>query len=168
MMLITGPHRILLSMLKKLGLCQEKRLKSKSVNLLDFGARIKVIVSQQEGKSRIELRVSFQEEYEIHDETIDYLRTLYGPSVRSSRCEDEKKVVVSINANEAVSQFSSPDSCAWSLSQIRVQAAGAPILKALSKIDDRLQNRQSNEDVYYKLGRHGKCGTYHCISTNEK
>ena len=168
MMLVTGPHRILFSMLKKLGLGKEKRLKSKCVNLLDFGARIKVIVSQMEGKSQIELQVTFQEDYEIHNETIDYLRTLYGPSVDYNRFDDEHKVVISIIANEALTRFSSPDSCAWSLSQIRVQAAGAPILRALSRMDDECEKENSSEDVYCKLGRHGKSGTYHCISTNEK
>ena len=168
MMLVTGPHRILLSMLKKLGLGEEKRLKSKSVSLVDFGARIKVIVSQVEGKSRIELQVTFQEDYEIHNETIDYLRMLYGPSVGYSRSDDKHKVTISVIANDAVAYFDSPHSCALSLSQIRVQAAGAPILKALSRMDDQCGNRRSNEDIIYKLGSHGKCGTYHCISADEK
>jgi len=175
-MLITGPHRILFSLLQKLGLSQDKRLKPKSVNLLDFGARIKVIVSNRaanEGRPRIELEVTFREEYEIHEnETIEYLTGVYGPCVRSDRFGDGN-VVLSIVASEAAACFGSPDGCAWSLSQIRVQAAGAPILKALSKIDDlrlKQHDRRSNEDdaAYYKLGRHGKCGTYHCIGTSEK
>jgi len=168
MMLVTGTHKILFSMLKKLRLGEEKRLKAKTVNLVDFGARIKIIVSMTKGKSQIELRVTFQEDYEIHDEAIDYLRILYGPSVRFTRFDDKHKVTISITPKEAVAHFDSPHSCAMSLSQIRVQAAGAPILKALGRMDGWCPNQDSNEDTIYKLGSHGKCGTYHCISTDEK
>lgn len=168
MMLITGPHRILLSMLQKLGLGEAKRLKSKSVTLFDFGARIKVVVSQPGRKSQIMIQITFNEDYEIHNESIDHLRMLYGPSVMSSWLDEDRKITISVVANEAVAQFDSPDLCALSLSQIRVQAAGAPILKALNRLDNRRENQIKGQDIYYRLGRHGKCGTYHCISTDEK
>mmetsp|Transcript_16370 Transcript_16370/g.37552 ORF Transcript_16370/g.37552 Transcript_16370/m.37552 type:complete len:169 (+) Transcript_16370:35-541(+) len=168
MMLVMGPHKILLSTLKKLRLGEEKRLKAKTVNLVDFGARIKVIVSMTNEKSRIELQVTFHEDYEIHDESIRYLRMLYGSSVGYNRFDGEYRMDISINANEALSHFDSPHSCAISLSQIRVQAAGAPILKGLSRIDDRCPSQTPDETSIYKLGRHGKCGTYYCINTDQK
>jgi hypothetical protein len=155
-------------MLKKLRLGEEKRLKSKTVNLFDFGARIKIIVSPGNGKTQIKLQVTFQEDYEIHNEAIDHLRMLYGPSVDFTRFDDQRKVVFSITPNEAVARFDSPHRCAMSLSQIRVQAAGAPILKALTRMNGRCPNQDSDESIIYKLGSHGNCGTYHCISTAEK
>ena len=168
MMLITGRHTILFSMLKKLRLGEEKRLKAKTVNLLDFGAKIKIIVSLTKGKTQIELQVIFQDDYEIHNEALDYLRTLYGPSVGFTRFDDQHKVAISITPNDVVANFNSPHSCARSLSQIRVQAAGAPILNALSRMDARCPSQDSDQDTIYKLGSHGKCGTYHCISNDEK
>lgn len=168
MMLITGRNRILFSVLKKLRLGEEKRLKPKTVNLLDFGARIKIIVSSAKEKSQIELQVIFQEDYEIHKEALDDLRMLYGSSVGLTRFDDQRKVVISIMPNEAVAHFSSPHSCVISLSQIRVQAAGAPILRALSRMNAKSRNEDPHEDAIYKLGSHGKCGTYHCISNDEK
>jgi hypothetical protein len=168
MMLITGQHRILFSMLKKLRLGEEMRLKNKTVNLFDFGARIKIIVSLAKGKTQIELQVTFQEDYEIHNEAIEYLRMLYGPSVGFTRFDDQHKVVISITPNEAVARFDSPHRCAMSLSQIRVQAAGAPILKALNRMNGRCPNQDFDENTIHKLGSHGNCGTYHCISTDEK
>lgn len=167
-MLISGQHRILFSMLEKLSLGEEKRFKTKTVNLVDFGAKIKLIVSLAEGKTHIELKVTFQEDYVIHNEAIAYLRMLYGPSVRFTRFDDQHKVTISITPNEAVSHFESPHICAMSLSKIRIQTAGAPILKAFSRMGGRCQSQDSGEETVYKLGSHGKCGTYHCISTDEK
>jgi len=149
-------------------LSEKKRLKSKSASLVDFGARIKIKVSQVEGISQIELEATFLEDYEIHNETIDYLRELYGMSVGFTRFDDQHKVRISVKVNDAIAHFDSPQTCAMSLSQIRVQATGAPILKALSRMDDQREDKYSNEDIIYKLGTHGKCGTFHCISTNEK
>ncbi len=168
MMLITGQHRILFSMLKKLRLGEEKHLKAKTVNLFDFGARIKIIVSLTKGKTHIQLQAIFEEDYEIHNEALDYLRTLYGPTVGFTRLDDQHRVAISVTPNEAIANFNSPHSCARSLSQIRVQAAGAPILNALSRMDVRIPSQGSHQDKIYKLGSHGKCGTYHCISSNQK
>lgn len=168
MMLIMGRHKILFSVLKKMSLGEEKRLKTKTVNLVDFGARIKIIVSHIHGKTQIEIQVTFEEDYEIHDEAVNHLRMLYGPSFRITRFDDQHKVLIAITPNEAVAYFDSPHSCAASLSEIRVQAAGAPILKALSRMDFLVPNESLDDDTIYKLGSHGKCGTYHCISTNEK
>lgn len=178
MALVTGPHRVLFSMLSKIlnekygggQHSEEKRLKPKSASLVDFGARIKIIVSEVQGKSQIELKVTFQGDYEIHhNETIDCLRALYGMSVGLTRFDDQRKVTISVKVDDAIAHFDSPQSCARSLSQIRVQAAGSPILKALSRMDDQQRgNTSANEDNIYKLGTHGKCGTFHCISTNEK
>jgi len=142
-MLVTGPHRILFSMLNKIlnekyggsqHLSEKKRLKSKSASLVDFGARIKIKVSQFEGISQIELEATFLEDYEIHNETIDYLRELYGMSVGFTRFDDQHKVTISVIVNDAIAHFDSPQTCAMSLSQIRVQAAGAPILKDIDNL----------------------------------
>jgi hypothetical protein len=168
MMLIDGRNRILFSILKKLRLGEERRLKAKTVNLLDFGARIKIDVSLASGKTLIELQVIFLEEYEIHDEAIDFLRILYGTSVGFTRCNDQHSVTISVFPNEAVAHFDSPHSCAISLSQIRVQAAGAPIFNALNRMNSKHPNRNSDGNAIYKVASHGKCGSCHCISNNEK
>lgn len=168
MMLVTGENRILFGMLKKLRLGEDRHLKAKTVDLLDFGARIKLVVSLVEGKTHVEVQVTFREDYEIHNEALDYLRSLYGPSVDFTRVDDQHKVTVSINPKEAVNNFPSPQSCARSLSKIRVQAAGAPLLNALSRMDTRCPDQNSNQETIYKLGSHSKCGVYYCISNNEK
>jgi len=168
MMLIEGRNRILFSILKKLKLGEERRLKAKTVNLLDFGARIKIDVSLASGKTLIELQVTFLEEYEIHDEAIDYLRILYGTSVGFTRCNDQHSATITIFPNEAVAHFDSPRSCAISLSQIRVQAAGAPIFKALSRMNSIHPSQNSDGNEIYKIASHGKCGSCHCICNDEK
>ena len=168
MMLVTGQNRLLFGMLKKLRLGEERRLKAKTVNLFDFGARIKIVVSVAEGKTRVEMQVTFQDDYEIHDEALDYLRTIYGPSVDLARVDDRRKVTISINPKDVVKCFTSPQSCARSLSKIRVQAAGAPLLSALSRMDSRGPNQNPHQATIYKLGSHSKCGAYYCISNNEK
>ena len=147
---------------------EEKRFKSKSVSLVDFGARIKLAVSQAQGRSRIVLEVTFRQDYEIHNETIGHLRMLYGNSVSYSRLDDKNRAVISVIVDDAIAHFESPHSCAMSLSKIRVQVAGAPIWNALCRMDDQRGSQTSNEEVIYKLGTHGKCGSYYCISTNEK
>ena len=167
-MLISGQHRILFLILKKLRLGEEKRLKNKTVSLVDFGVRIKVIVSLTKGKTQIRMQITFKEDYEIHDEAIDHLRMLYGQSLKFTRFDEEHKVTFSICLNEALLNFESPHNCAMNLSQIRVQAVGAPILKALKRIDRRYRNQDSEKHEIYKLGSYGKCGTFHCISTVEK
>lgn len=168
MMLVTGHNRILCGMLNKLKLDEQRRLKAKTVNLYDFGARIQIIVSVVENKTRVEMQVTFQEDYEIHDEALDYLRTLYGPSVGLTRVDDRRKVTVSINPKDVVKNFASPQSCARSLSKIRIQAAGAPLLTALSRMDARSPNQNPHQETIYNLGSHSKCGAYFCISNNEK
>lgn len=110
----------------------------------------------------------FQEDYEIHNEAIDHLRMLYGQSLTFTRFDEKHKVIFSICLNEALLNFESPHCCAMNLSQIRVQAVGAPILKALKRIDWRYRNQDSEKDEIYKLGSYGKCGTFHCISTSKQ
>ncbi len=168
LMLITGEHRLLFSMLKKLKLGEEKRLKAKTVNLFDFGAKIQIIVSLAKGKTEIKLQAIFEKDYEIHNEALDYLRTLYGPTVGFDRPDDNHRVTISVTPKEAIARFNSAQSCARSLSQIRVQATGAPILNALGRLEAQFPGQASHQDKIYKLGSHGKCGTYHCISNNQK
>lgn len=168
MMLVTGHNRILFGVLNKLKLGEQPRLKTKTVNLLDFGARIKIIVSVVEDKTHVEMQVTFQGDYEIHDEALDYLRTLYGPSVGLTRVDDRRKVTVSINPKDVVKYFTSPQSCARSLSKIRIQAAGAPLLSALSRMDAQSPNHNPHQQTIHNLGSHSKCGAYFCISNNEK
>ena len=114
------------------------------------------------------MQIIFKDDYEIHNEAIDHLRMLYGSSIEFTRFDDESKVLFSICPNKALANFDSPHDCAMNLAQIRVQAAGAPILKALRRIDERCPKQVSDKDRIYKLGSHGKCGTYHCVSTDEK
>lgn len=188
-MLVTGPHRILFTMLnrmlnKKYGDKYNpenndndtKQLKSKSATLIDFGVRIKISVHQVQGISQIVLQATFLDnDYVIHEETtMGYLRTLYGTSIgcssnRITRSDDggrqHNKVVITVKVNNAITHFDSTRDCAMSLSQIRVQAVGAPILNALRRMDDN-KRRNSNsscssgKNVIYKLGKHGKQRIY--------
>lgn len=162
-----------------------KKLKTKSIGLFDFGARIKIVVLQEQNRSRIDLQVSLQEGCNLHEETIEHLKSLYGASVAFADTKNQQqigknphKVSFSVTVNDAVHQFDSTQSCAFSLSQIRVQAAGAPILKALHRMDDTVTSkkwptgstslRNGDGEYIYNLGTHGKCGSYHCISTSGK
>lgn len=193
-MLVTGPHQALYNLLYKIlkeqygetfiesSKClgneskSKKRLKSKSVTLVDFGVKIKVSVQQVKESSKIELRASFLfGEYKVNEKTTtEYLQHLYGMnSISSTSDRQNDKISIIIDINEAVSHFDSTQEFAMSLSQIRVQAVGSPILNALRAMDEKkmIENgvaTSSNSNFIYKLGTHGKCGTFHCICTNEK
>ena len=183
MMLVTGPHKILYNTLNKIldenddkqlittNNNSGKRLKSKSINLRDFGVRIKVVVTQVQNKPQIQLKVLFPNEYEIHDDNINYLRSIYGSSIDITRLDEKEMVVLSVDVKDAMQHFNTSMSCAMSLSQIRVQVAGAPLLKALDRVvrgEQQTKSNDSDEDFLCKLGSHGKCGSYHCLSTKEK
>jgi hypothetical protein len=145
-----------------------KRLKSKSINLRDFGVRIKVVVAQVQNKPQIKLQVLFPNEYQINDDNINYLRSIYGSSICISRLEEKEMAVLSVDVSTAMKYFTTSFGCAMSLSQIRVQAAGAPLLTALDRVCGRTKSNVSDENFLCKLGSHGKCGSYHCLSTKEK
>jgi hypothetical protein len=118
----------------------------------------------------------------LHEETIHHLTSLYGSAITfSSRSplnnktdddESDGRFSFSITVNDAVGHFDSAQSCAHSLSQIRVQAAGAPILNALHRIDSISASKttitSSTKDIIYNLGTHGTTGSYHCISSCSK
>jgi hypothetical protein len=177
-MIATGPHRCLLSSLTKLleetgekttQLAENKKLKSKSINLFDFGARIKIVLSQQgQDQHNICLKIYFNQDCNVHEESLDYLHTLYGSSVTVHRLQDEQSVVLTVAVNDAVSMFHSRSACAVTLSQIRVQTVGAPIFKSFSRLHSESAVTDNNEYLEYKLGSYGKCGAYHCLSTKEK
>ena len=178
MVIPAGPHRCLLSTLTNLlntsnaadsTLARKNRLKSKSIDMLDFGARIKIVVSEIQGKDDIRLKISFRQGDNGRDDSARYLRELYGSSVMAQRQEDGRTVMFVVSVTEAVQSFDSMSACAMSLSQIRVQAMGAPILKAFSRLQ-----RTSDESVHdlddfqCQVGSYEQCGTFHCLSTKEK
>ena len=160
-----------------------KKLKSKSIELYDFGSKINIVVRQEQNRSKIELQVSLQKGCILHEETVNHLRSLYGTAVNFSPAiynrrdkgateKYEDKVSFSITVNDAVAHFDSTQSCAHSLSQIRVQAAGAPILNALYRISKSSKTNveafTSSKEYLYNLGTHGTSGSYHCISNSTK
>jgi Arp2/3 complex, 34 kD subunit p34-Arc len=160
-----------------------KKLKAKSIGLHDFGSKINIVVLQEPSRSRIDLQVSLQKGYTLHKETITHLKSLYGPAVAFSDSKSGTSTDVgggtmsfSVTVNDAVGQFDSTQSCVHSLSQIRIQAAGAPILNALHRIDTTpainstgtSTSLHNTKDYIYNLGSHGMTGSYHCISSSSK
>lgn len=175
MMLVTGPHQCLSSTLNKILNGAEdiwnvtrSDKKVQTMDLFDFGAKIRLIVeTSSNGRPNVQLKIRFRKGYEIHDEGIDYLRNLYGPSISFRHDEERDALTLSVAVNDALGRFESPRACIDNLAQIRIHTAGAPIFKALHRLTG--ENDVSIEDSFlYKLGSHGKCGSYHCISTKEK
>ena len=149
---------------------RDKVPKSKSIELLDFGARIKIVSSDAKSNHGIRLEISLRQDSSIHEDSVRYLRGLYGPSVMMQRLEDGQTVIFVLSVCAAVQKFDSIPACALSLSRIRVQAVGAPIFKAFSRLQrtsDVLTHSNDN-DFQCKLGSYERCGTFHCLSTDEK
>lgn len=176
MMLVTGPHQLVSSILtgllyesKESDIIKEKKLMtSNRIVLSDFGAEIKVVVESVKGKPKVQFKMRFCKGYDIHSESMDYLRSLYGSAITILETEEPQSVILSVAVNDAVRQFQSPQRCIDSIAQIRIQAAGAPIFKALDRLTKGRSGNDTQEDFLYKLGSHGNCGTYHCMSTQEK
>lgn len=175
-MLVTGPHQLLSSILtgllyegKESDIIKERKLmRSDMIVLFDFGAKIKIVVEMVKGKPKILFKMRFREGYNIHSESVDYLRSLYGSAITILQTEDPQSMILSVAVNDAVRRFQSPQRCIDSIAQIRIQTAGAPIFKALDRLSKGCSGNGTQEDFLYKLGSHGNCGTYHCISNKEK
>ncbi|KAG7365318.1 ARP2/3 complex subunit (ARPC4) domain containing protein [Nitzschia inconspicua] len=175
-MLVTGPHQCLSSILTELlnegkesDILMRKEEKARSIDLFDFGAKIKIVVEMVNGKPNIQFKIRFQKGYDIHNESIEHLRALFGSSIAVRRLDGQGSLILSVAVNDAIRKFDSPQECIENLSQIRIHTAGAPILKALSRLTNGVDCDNDNKDDFlYKLGSYGNCGTYHCMSTREK
>jgi hypothetical protein len=139
------------------------------IDLCDFGVRFKVLVFQTNDGTRTELQVLIPGWQDIQADAIDRLRSIYGESVRyPSGAQSSQNSNFVIRLDEAVKNFDSIESCATSLAQIRIQAAGAPFFKALERIvSEDIGPRVMVEEVH-RLVTHPRCGTCHCLSTAEK
>jgi hypothetical protein len=139
------------------------------IDLCDFGVRFKVLLLQTNYGTRTELQVLIPGWQDIQADAIDRLRSIYGESVRyPSGAQSSQNSNFVIHLDEAVKNFDSIESCATSLAQIRIQAAGAPFLKALERIVSEDSGPRVAKEEVHRLTTHPRCGTCHCLSTAEK
>ena len=139
--------------------------------LADFGAKYKVLVHQTDLKPEIELRVSLPGWSGVRNEALTELRKIYGNAVAPTKHKKNERQQdgfdFTIRVHEAASMFDTPEGCASSLSKIRVQAAGAPISQALTRLGNYSKGTR-NSEILHEIKGHPRCGTCHCMSTPEK
>jgi hypothetical protein len=139
--------------------------------MFDFGVKYKVLLFQTSEGNRTILRVSIPGWKEIQACATGRLQAIYGDSVCVMADDDDnvkenETYDFSVRVEDAMKNFDSIEVCAASLSQIRIQAAGAPIFHALERIASH-ENEDMEEHIH-TLDTHSRCGTCHCLSTSEK
>ena len=142
--------------------------------LSDFGAKYKVLVATCENKNKkefhIELRVSLPGWSQIREVAHLELQNLYGDAFSEPQSTQQlhcKKSAFNfmINVNQAATRFCSNEECARTLAKIRVQAAGAPIFNAMSRLT---KPTVSKLESVCRLEINPRFGTCHCLGTLEK
>ena len=149
--------------------CTDDVIILEEIDFCDFGVKYKLIQLQTDNGTRADFQVLIPGWQEIQTDAIERLRAIYGGSLY---CRNDAKSKGNydfvIRLNEAVDNFDSVDSCATSLAQIRVQAAGAPLFKALDRIVSNESESSKSMEKVYRLLAQPRCGTCHCISSAEK
>jgi hypothetical protein len=141
------------------------------IDMFDFGVKYKVLLLQTSGGNRTILRVSIPGWKEIQACATRRLQAIYGDSVcvmadNDINDKENETYDFSVRVEDAMENFDSIESCAASLSQIRIQVAGAPIFDALERIASHENGEM--EEYIHALETHPRCGTCHCMSTSEK